>query len=348
MKKNSTGGPFITRIHYPVTLVALVALLLLSACTPATPAGAPEDATESGTLIPITLGVGFVPSVQFAPLYVAIDKGYYREAGLDVELEYGYENDYLKLVGTGETSFMIGSGDQVVIGRAQGLPVRYVMKWYTEYPVVVLALEGSGITQPEDLAGRSIGIPGPFGASYVAFRGILEAAGLDESDVQMESIGFTQAPALAEGTVDAAVDYAANGPVVLALEGFDIIQIALDDYLQIPANGIVTNDETIRNQPELVSAVVGATARAIEYTLDNPDEGFEIALKFVPEAGGDNRDTSRAVFDASLEFWRPQSGNPIGESTLSEWQTAAQFIRRIGMVDTDVDAAELYTNEFLP
>ena len=62
--------------------------------------------------------------------------------GLDVDLEYGYENDYLKLVGTDQAQFMVGSGDQVVIGQAQGLPVRYVMKWYTKFPVVIMAPEG--------------------------------------------------------------------------------------------------------------------------------------------------------------------------------------------------------------
>ena len=200
---------------------------------------------DSG-LVPITLGVGFVPNVQFAPFYVGIEKGFFRDAGLDVDLEYGFENDYLKLVGTDDAQFMIGSGDQVVLGRAQGLPVRYVMKWYTKFPVVIMARQDAGITTPADLAGKTIGIPGPFGASYVAFRGILEAAGLDERDVSMESIGFTQAAALADGAVDAAVDYAVNGPVVLAAEGIATDQIVLDDYLRIPANGLVTNEETIR------------------------------------------------------------------------------------------------------
>jgi NitT/TauT family transport system substrate-binding protein len=293
------------------------------------------------------LGVGFIPSVQFAPFYVGIEKGFFADEGLDVSLDYGFENDYLKLVGIGDSQFMIGSGDQVVLGRAQGLPVRYVMNWFTQYPVVLFAKEGSGILEPADLAGKTIGIPGPFGASYVALRGILEAANLSESDVSLESIGFTQAAAVSEDLVDVAVDYAVNGPVVLGLEGIPTSQIKLDQYLRIPANGLVTNEETLAEEPALVEKMIRATRRAIEHTLANPAEAFEIALMFVPEAGGENEVANRAVFDASLDYWTPPQGRIAGASELTEWQAAADLMQRIGLVETEVPAEELFTNDYI-
>ncbi len=329
-------------------LVATIALLTGAACTSVSSDSAVSGTSAAGELTPITLGVGFVPNVQFAPFYVGIEKGFYEDGGLDVDLEYGYENDYLKLVGMGQTHFMVGSGDQVVLGQAQGLPVRYVMKWFTKYPVVIASLKGSGIVTPEDLAGTTVGIPGPFGASYVAYRGILEAAGLGEEDLTMESIGFTQAAALSQGAVDAAVVYAANTPVVLDAEGIATDIITLDDYLQIPANGLVTNNDTIEHNPEIVSAMVGTTAKAIEYTLEHPDEAFEIALKHVPEAGGDSEPINRAVFDASLEYWTPSDDASIGESTQAEWSAVAEFMQRVGLADVLVEAEGLFTNEFLP
>jgi NitT/TauT family transport system substrate-binding protein len=276
-----------------------------------------------------------------------MEKGFYAEERLDLSLDYGFENDYLKLVGTGESQFMVGSGDQVVLGRAQGLPVRYVMNWYTRYPVVIFAPESAAINEPGDLAGRKIGIPGLFGASYVALRGILEAAGLTEQDIQLESIGFTQAAAVSAGTVGAAVDYAVNGPVVLAQSGISTTQLALDDYLSIPANGIVANEETISQQPELVKRLVRATIKSIQYTLEHPDEAFAIALKYVPEAGGANASTNRAVFDASLAFWTPLPDRALGSTRLEDWQDAAEFIERIGLADVIVPAEDLFTNEFV-
>jgi len=325
----------------------LVVLLGLTACTPVAPdAGAP--AAGGAALTPVTLGVGYVPNVQFAAFYVGIEKGFYAAEGLDVRLDYGFENDYLKLVGVNELQFMVGSGDQVVLGRAQGLPVRYVMNWYTQYPVVLFAKTTANITQPADLAGKRIGLPGPFGANYVALRALLEAAGLSESDVIIESIGFTQAAAVSEDTVDAAVDYAVNGPVVLAQQGIESTQIKLDQYLRIPANGLITNETTLQNNPELVRKMVSATLKAIQYTLNQPDEAFEIALKFVPEAGGDNRPINRAVFDAVLPYWTPHPDRQAGATLLSEWQATAEFMQRIGLVDTLVPAEELFTNDFLP
>lgn len=331
-----------------VRLPFLILFVLgLAACTslPATPATNNEAVAPA--VEKVKLGLGFIPNVQFAPYYVGIEKGFFRDAGIDLELSYGFENDYLKLVGVDEYQFMVGSGDQVVLGRAQGLPVRYVLSWYSRYPVVIFAKAERGITTPADLAGKRVGIPGAFGASYVALRGILEAAGLSEQEIKLESIGFTQAAAVSEDKVDAAVDYAVNGPVVLELAGIPTTQIALDDYLVIPANGMVTNEKTIAERPELVQAMVSATRQAIAYTLANPDEAFAIALQSVPEAGGENAAVSRAVFDASLAYWTPRPEQTLGATNLADWQAAAEFMQRIGLVDTVVDAETLFTNQFV-
>lgn len=335
--------------HRLVLFVSIV-ILIFAGCAPVAPAPAVENGSAqavSAQPIPVKLGVGFIPNVQFATFYVGIAKGFYAEEGLDVSLEYGFENDYLKLVGVNDVQFMVGSGDQVVLGRAQGLPVRYVMNWYSQYPVVIFAKNDAGITKPADLAGKTIGIPGPFGASYVAFRGILEAANLTEADVKLESIGFTQAAAVSQGTVDAAVDYGVNGPVVLAQEGIATTQIKLDDYLQIPANGLVTNEQTIQENPALVAKMVRASMKAVQYTLDHPDEAFAIALQVVPEAGGANEAANRAVFDAVLAYWAPPADRAQGVTDLADWQVAADFMQRIGLVETVVPAEELFTNEFV-
>lgn len=338
-----------TRMYLLIGIIALCSLFVATACMTLPSESGTDNTMNAATdneLIPVTLGVGFIPNVQFGTYYVGIEKGFYAEEGLDVTLDYGFENDYLALVGANQFQFMVGSGDQVVIGRAQGLPVKYIMNWYTQYPVVVMAKVDAGIAEPADLAGKVIGLPGPFGANYVAFRGILEAANLTESDVQMESIGFTQAAAISEETVDAAVDYGVNGPVVLAQEGIETVQIKLDQYLTIPANGLVTNEKTISENPELVEKMVRATLKAVQYTLDNPDEAFDIALIHVPEAA-DNLDANRAVFDAVLDYWMPQGDYALGETRLPEWQAAAEFMERIGLVDTVVNAEELFTIDFI-
>ena len=329
-------------------LSIVTAGMLLAGCATVQPAADPAISTTAVVPVAVELGVGYIPSVQFAPFYVGIAKGFFAEEGIDLKLAHGFENDYLKLVGLGESQFMVGSGDQVVLGRAQGLPVRYVMNWFSQYPVVLFAKEEAALTEPAALRGKKIGIPGPFGANYVALRALLEAGGLTEADVQLESIGFAQAAAVSEGTVDGAVDYAVNGPVVLGLAGIATTQIGIDAYLAMPANGLVTNETTLRENPELVQRMVRATLKAIDYTLANPDEAFALALTFVPEAGGDNETANRAIFDASLPYWTPAVTGQPGASDLAAWQSGAEFMQRIGLVDTLVPAEELFTNDFLP
>ena len=323
----------------------VAAVIVLAACQPVAPAPA---AADTAAPIAVKVGVGFIPNVQFTAFYVAFDQGYFADEGLDVSLEYGFENDYLKLVGVDELQFMIGSGDQVILGRGQGLPVRYVANWYARYPVVLFAKADAGIHTPADLAGKRIGIPGPFGANYVAYRALLEAGGLTEADVTTESIGFTQAAAVSEGAVDAAVDYAVSGPVILTEAGEDIVTMALDDYIAVPANGLVTNERTLTEHPELVRKMAAALLRGIAFSLEHPDEAFAIALATVPEAGGENEAINRAVFDATLEYWRTPAGCRPGATAAADWESAATLMQRIGLVEVVVPAEELFTNDYLP
>ncbi len=345
-------------------VVILIGLLLLAACvpTPATPAvpaasnvaPATVQAAPSATaaskddqpLTSITLAMGYIPSVQFAPFYVAQERGYFEQAGLDVSFRYGFETDLLKLVGTNELQFMIGSGEEVVLGRSQGLPVRYVMRWYRKFPAVLFAKVSSGIRSPKDLAGKKLGLPGLFGANFVGWEALVYAAGIDEKQVSVQSIGFTQATAVSQGLVDAAMDYIVNGPVQLRLAGEDVVVLPVSDYIDLPSNGIITNDQTIREKPELVQALVTVLSLGLRDTLKDPDGAFEASLRAVPEAGGEQATVSRAIFDESLKLWQA-TDDELGLSDAASWEKAAQFMKEMGLIQVDVAATDLFTNEFV-
>ncbi len=333
-----------------VSLILAIAIVLASCAAPAAPlmvtpgaAGQPEPAAAP---TPVALGLGYIPSVQFAPFYVARAKGFFAEQGLDVQFQHGIETDFLKLVGVNQMQFAVGSGDQVILGRAQGLPLTYVLAWYRQFPVAVMSLAGQGLDTPQSLAGKRVGIPGMFGASLVAWKALVYAAGLDENQVTLESIGFTQAAAVSEGRVDAALDYIANGPVQLRLAGQEVNTIPVSDFIDLPSNGLITNQQTIAGNPELVQKMSNALLAAIRYTLANPDEAFAISLEAVPEAGGDNEAASRAIFDASLDLWRAADAD-IGRSDPAAWAEAAQFMREMGLIEVDVPTDTLFTNQFV-
>ncbi len=319
--------------------------LVLTACV-AAPATTPTAVPAPAEPTRLTLAMGYIPSVQFAPFYVAQEKGYFQDAGLEVTFRYGFESDLLKLVGTNELPFMIGSGEEVILGRSQGLPVRYVMRWYRKFPVVLFAKADKGIRSPADLVGKKVGIPGLFGASYVGWEAMVFASGLDASKVTLQSIGFTQATAVSQDQVDAALDYVVNGPVQLRLAGQEVTVLAVSDYIDLPSNGIITNDQVIRSRPELVGALVRAVLRGLTDTLEQPDEAFQASLRAVPEAGGANEKISRAIFDESLKLWRSEPG-ALGLSDPAAWEKAAVFMKQMGLIQTAVAPADLFTNEFV-
>jgi len=206
------------------TRIGLVALILIAVLVLAGCARQAEPATgETSEPRPVTLAMGFIPNVQFTPLYVAVERGYFAEEGIEVVFDYGMEHDLLKLVGTDELQFVIGSGDQVILARSQDLPVVYVLNWYRRFPVSVAALEP--LADPQDLVGKDVGLPGLYGASYIGWQALLDAAGIEPTSVNLLSIGYTQVESLVTEQVDAAVVYAMNEPVQLRQEGYQVSEI---------------------------------------------------------------------------------------------------------------------------
>lgn len=296
----------------------------------------------------VTLAMGYIPNVQFAPFYVAVDRGYFADEGLEVRFNYGWETDLLKLVGGDELQFAIAGGDQVLLARSQGLPVVYVLNWYRRFPVCVVSPAEAGIRRPADLVGRRVGTPALYGASYIGWRALLEATGIREADVQLISIGYTQVAALTEKQVDAALCYAMNEPVQMREAGHPVSVIYVADYANLVSNGLITNEQTIRERPELVQGMVRATLRGLAYTLDHPDEAFEIVLKHVPEVAGDaaTKAVNRAILDESLAFWRAEAGQ-LGRSVEADWQASQRIMEEMGLIPAGSDLSAMFTNRFI-
>ena len=321
-------------------LLSIIALALVLAVV-----GAGCAPKPTGT---IRLPVGYIPNIQFAPLYVAIEKGFYRDAGLNVELDYNMETDSVALVGAGELQFAIVSGEQVLLGRAQGLPVTYVMAWYQKYPVGVAAFSDKGITSPADLRGRKVGIPGLYGASYIGFKALLNAGGLQENDLTLDSIGFTQVESLVDGLEDAVVIYTANEPAKLRAEGYTVDVLAVADYLALVGNGLITSEKTAAENPQLVRAMVAATLQGLTYSAQHPEEAFTISEGYVDALAGltpDQKEVQRQVLAASIDLW--QTATP-GYSDPQAWQNMHDLLLQMGLLAQPLALDQAYSNAYLP
>lgn len=319
--------------------IGLMLLLVLAACAEKLP-------VQEGEMTRIRLPMGYIPDPQYAPLYVADHKGYLAAEGLEVEFDYALETDGIALVGAGELPFSLASGEQIIMARAEGLPVVYVLQWYQEYPIAVIAKESSGIREPSDLVGRTIGIPGLYGASYVGFEGLLGATGLNDRDFELLEIGFTQTEALSQDRIEAAVVYANNEPIRLAAQGESLQIITVADYVGLVGNGLITNEESIAETPEMVEGMARALLRGIRDVVDNPDEAFEISRDYVEGLGAtaESEAIERAVLNASVEMWLAPR---LGITGAGAWDATQQVLLAIAFIQEPIDLGAAWTNRFV-
>lgn len=322
-----------------IVFLTLALALGLMACTPQ------GSGNEAGALTKVRLPLGYIPNIQFAPLYVAVEKGFFREAGLEVEFDYSFETDAMALVGAGEIPFAVVSGEQVLLARSQGLPVVYVAAWYQQYPVAVVSKSELGIVEPKDLKGRNIGLPGLFGANYIGLETLLFSANLSDSDVTLSSIGFTQVESVATDQVQAASVYAANEPVQLKTQGYEVNEIRVGDYVPLASNGLVTNESTLAAEPELVRALVKAFLQGLAYTIENPDEAYEISKAYVENLANADEAVQKEVLTRSIEFWK---GDQLGRSDPTAWENMLDVLLKMGLLKESLNVNEAFTNEFLP
>lgn len=324
------------------TALFMIFALLVVACVPAAPATAP---TATQALIPVRLPVGYIPNIQFAPLYVAIEKGYYRQVGLDVKLDYNMEVDSVALTGANQVQFAVVSGEQVLLGRAQGLPIHYVMAWYQNYPVGVASDPKQGIHQPADLKGKKIGIPMLSGASYIGLRALLSAGKLKESDVTLDVTGFNQVEALVSGREDAVVIYATNEPIQLQATGHPVDVLKVADTTQLVGNGLITNETTLKEKPDLVRAMVQATLKGISDTIANPDEAYTISEKYVENLSKADPAVQKKILATSIDFWKAAQ---LGYSDPKAWNNMQSILLEMGLLKKTLALDQAFSNDYLP
>ena len=322
--------------------LGLLLLGLSAACT-----GTSTPPTPAATLTHVKLAMGYLPDIQFAPFYVAETKGYFKEQGIEIEFAPLFENESIPLVGANQLQFAVVSAEQIIQARAQGAPVTYVMKWWEKYPIAIISKADKGLKLPKDLAGRKVGIPGLYGASYIGWQALLNAEDLPNDTAQLEAIGFTQLQALTAGSVDAAVVYANNEPVQLAAMGEAVNTIYVSDYVQLASNGLATNEQTIKDHPALVQGMVTATLHGLNDTLANPDEAVDISKAYVEalsQGEATTLATAHKVLAASIEMWRTDQP---GVSDPARWEVTQSVLLKMGLIPAAINLDQAVTNQFV-
>lgn len=303
-----------------------------------------------GSGVPLTVGLGYIPSVQFAPFYLAQQAGYYRDEGLAVSFQNKIDPDLVALVGTGAVDVGIADGTSVIPAVSQGIPIRYLFTVYSTNPSIVFAREATGIVNADDLAGRSIGIPGRFGSSWIVLQAILGSADLTVDDVEIvEFPDFGQGVAVREGVVEAATGFANNEPVALELGGEAATVLHVDQIVALPGPGLIAGTSTLAAKRDAIAGFIRATRRAMIEIVDESDRGLDAAITAVPDLGQD-RATQSAILRATIEVWQgpltPDRG--LGAIDPQAWQESIDFMTTLGLVPSPVTVDKLIDPSLLP
>ena len=328
-----------------VALALLAALALVLTGCARTPAPAAPSAPSGPAKV--TIGLTYIPDIQFAPFYVAAEDGIFTENGLDATLRHhGAQEGLFTALVAGQEQYVIAGGDELVQARSEGMDLVAIGQYYHAYPVVLIVPDASAVQSAADLAGLRVGIPGRFGESWFGLKAALHEAGLTESDVEVVEIGYTAQAALTTSQVDAVVGFANNDLVQFGLAGIPTraVPLAAGD---VPLVSIVlaTTKANLDANPETARKVARSMVAGIEKVVAEPASAIEAGRDHIPtldEAGA--AASAKATLEATLPLWRA-SGRPTGEMDEQAWADMVAFMRSAGLITADVAAGDAMTND---
>ena len=330
------------RLGSVLSLIAVV----VAACGPGTSTTTSVGPPE----IALKVGLGYIPSVQFAQFYLADRAGYYAEEGLHVEFQNEIDANLVPKVGQGNLDLGMSDGTSVIPAVSQGIPIRYLATVYGQFPSIVFGKASSGITTAADLEGKKIGIPGRYGSSWIMLQALLGSAGLTVNDVEIvEYPDFGQGAAVAQGVVDAATGFANNEPVQLELAGTPAFVLHVDNVTPLPGPGLIAGQATIDAKRDAVAGFVRATLRAMKEITADPAKGLDAAIAAVPELGQD-RKTQETILNATIEAWGRAGATPgegLGQIDRAGWGASVEFMTELGLVPKPVTVDDLVMEDFV-
>lgn len=326
-------------------------LMALSLCVAAGALGGcseKEERTRDGRAAPLSVMLDFYVNPDHAGLVVADRRGYFEQAGLEVDLRVPSDPSApLKQVAAGRADLAISYEPEVLTARSEGLPVKAVAAIVDEPLTSLIWLPASGIVDPVDLSGKTVATAGiPYQDDYLDT--ILDAAGVPTASVSRVNVGYGLLPALLGGEADAILGGFRNIEGVQLTERGDDPTVLPVDRVGVPTYDelvLVASDETIEERPDELALFISALAKGTELAIDDPDLATRSVL-----AAGDGLDPSltAAEVEATLPLLEAPENAPFGWMNPNEWANFAAWMKSQGLIDEVPSVEEAITSEFLP
>jgi len=342
--------------------IALAFVVALAGCQPAAqptaeptagptaePTAAPTaepTAEPAAEISPAVLSLDWVPNTNHTGFYVALDKGWYAEEGIDLEIQIPSDpSAALRQVAAGNTEWGVSFQEEITIARATDIPVVSIAAIIQHNTSAFAALASSGIESAADFEGKtyaSYGLP----IERPILEGLMACDGADAGTLEFVDVGFDAFPALLAGRVDLAWIFEGWDGVQAQLRGVDLSVVRLygscipDYYTPV----VIAGESTLEEKGDLTRRFLAATSRGYAYAAENPEESAEILLEYSPESDPE-------LVRASQEWLSPRYQDDAprwGQQEEDTWVTFAQWMFENDLLEQEIDATAAFTNAYLP
>ena len=297
----------------------------------------------------VTLNLNWFYVGDHSPYFVALDKGWYKEEGLEPTILTGKgSGDVVKRVDIGSADIGIVDTGVLIVARAQGAKVKIVSMLFDKSPYCMWMWKDSGINSPKDLVGKKIGAP-PGDAQRTIFPALAQANGFDPDKVTFVNIAAeAKFSALAAKQLDVIFDYYSGAPYFhKAMGEGNVKYMMFADYgVDVYSNALVASEKYLKENPGIIKRFVKASLRGWEFALKNPEESIEIMAKHRPEI---DKPVLLANLKLIIDLFRTNRyrQNGIGWVDDKKMTDSIKIISQYRDLKVNMKPSEVYTNEFL-
>ncbi|MCP4352694.1 MAG: ABC transporter substrate-binding protein [Desulfobacterales bacterium] len=302
----------------------------------------PKQSEKSVELEKINVKLKFFHLAQFAGNYVAVEKNYYTLEGLDVNLiPYSSEEPPIDAVVNGKSVFGITGANNLIIARAKGLPIKSIGVIYKINPICAYTLKTSGITNPYDFIGKTVGLENAADI-HMLYSVMMAKLGIDRSRITEKAIGWDAAELL-NRTTDVSTGYIANEPYYAIKAGHEVNVMLFADYgADMYADVIFATEETINNNPKLVERFLRATLKGWKYAIKNLEEAVDMTLKY----SGRTKNVETYMLQQSIPLIHT-GDSPVGWMKKEKWEQVQNILLTEKVLEKAINMEDVYTMQFL-
>lgn len=293
----------------------------------------------------VTFMAGFRPqaNLPFVAAYVAKEKGYFQDQGLDVDIQHS-TGEHVQLLLSGDVDFTTADASYVLKSRADpGIPIKAIALFGQQGQQAFVALKESGINTPKQWEGKTFGYKISVPPEYLA---ILKANSVDRSKIKEVRVGF-DVRVLTENKVDVLAVFKSNEPDTLRRLGFETEVFDPADY-GVPTLGLtyIARNVLVEGSPDTIKRFLKATMRGLEFAFNNTEEALDIVLKY---AENGNREHMRFMLLTEKEnaISSATDQNGLGWMTEGQWDSFQDMLVSYGALARPVDLRSTFTDQFL-